>query len=206
MSKASAANGSLGNAAAMCASPLAWARDTLEKVTAEATRCAAVTHNRTAGIKGAQATAAAVFLAGQDESKATIGAYLMERFGYALNRSLADIRPTYHLDMSCQGSVPESMLCFLESDDYKDAVRNAVSFGGDSETMACIDSYIDADTMSRPSSRLAQPHRVSILDQVRRPVPVGAAGRTREGEPRWPTFLAVNTMCSSATPTSTTSR
>lgn len=130
--------GSFGNGSAMRVSPVGWARDALEEVLEEAERSAAVTHNHPEGVKGAQATAAALFMARQGGGKKQIRSYVETTFGYELGRRLDDIRPTYRFDVSCQGSVPESIICFLESEDYEDAVRNAVSLGGDSDTMACI--------------------------------------------------------------------
>jgi ADP-ribosylglycohydrolase len=129
---------SWGNGSAMRVSPVAYARDTLEDVLAEAKRSAEVTHNHEHGIRGAQATAAAIFLARTGSSKEQIRRYTEETFGYFLNESLTDIRPTYRFDVSCQGSVPQSIIAFLESNTYEDAVRNAISLGGDADTMACI--------------------------------------------------------------------
>ncbi|MDQ2694993.1 MAG: ADP-ribosylglycohydrolase family protein [Pseudomonadota bacterium] len=130
--------GSFGNGAAMRVSPAGWAHDTLDEVLAEAARSAAATHDHPEGVKGAQATAAAVFLARTGHGRDAIRAYVEKTFGYDLHRTLDAIRPGYRFDVSCQGSVPESIICFLESGGYEDAVRNAVSLGGDSDTMACI--------------------------------------------------------------------
>jgi ADP-ribosylglycohydrolase len=112
--------------------------DTAEAVLAEAKRSAEVTHNHPEGIKGAQATALAVFLARQGETKALIKDQIVRRFGYDLSQPLKTIRRTYRFDVSCQGSVPQALRAFLEADDYEDAVRKAVSLGGDSDTLACI--------------------------------------------------------------------
>jgi ADP-ribosylglycohydrolase len=130
--------GSFGNGAAMRVSSVAWLRHSLDEVLAETRRSAKVSHNHPEGIKGAQATAAAIFLARTGESRDGIRKQLTARFGYDLGRSLQDIRPDYHFDVSCQGSVPQSIIAFLESVDFEDALRNAVSLGGDSDTMACI--------------------------------------------------------------------
>jgi len=130
--------GSYGNGAAMRVSPVAWARTDLDQVLAEARTSAEVTHNHPEGIKGAQATAAAVFLARSGEQKSAIRHYLAVRFGYDLGRALDVIRPGYRFDVSCQGSVPEAIIAFLESDSFEDAIRSAVSLGGDSDTQACI--------------------------------------------------------------------
>jgi ADP-ribosylglycohydrolase len=129
---------SWGNGSAMRVSPVGFAFNDLDTVLAEAKRSAEVTHNHPEGIKGAQATAAAIFLGRTGSSKDAIKSYIQTTFGYDLERTLAEIRPYYQFDVSCQGSVPEAMIAFLESTDYEDAVRNAVSIGGDSDTIACI--------------------------------------------------------------------
>ncbi len=129
---------SWGNGAAMRVSPIGFAYDSVDQVLDEASKTAEVTHNHPEGIKGAQATALAVFLARQGESKESIKREIAQRFSYDLDRSLNAIRPSYRFDISCQGSVPESIIAFLESEDFEDAVRKAISLGGDSDTMACI--------------------------------------------------------------------
>ena len=129
---------SWGNGSAMRVSPVAWAFERLDDVLHQARRSAEVTHNHPEGIKGAEATTAAVFLARTGKTKDEIRAFIEDRFGYDLKRSLADIRPTYRFDVSCQGSVPEAIIAFLESTGFEDAVRKAVSLGGDSDTIACI--------------------------------------------------------------------
>lgn len=130
--------GSWGNGSAMRVSAVGWAFDTLQTTLDAAAASAAVTHNHSEGIKGAQATAAAIFLARTGASKTLIADFISDEFGYDLNRRLDDIRPGYKFDVSCQGSVPESLLAFLESDHYEHAVRLAVSLGGDADTQACI--------------------------------------------------------------------
>ncbi len=129
---------SWGNGAAMRVSPVGFAFGSLDEVLSEARKTAEVTHNHPEGIKGAQATALAVFLARQGVSKDGIKREIVERFSYNLDRSLSEIRPTYRFDISCQGSVPESIIAFMESANFEDAVRKAISLGGDSDTMACI--------------------------------------------------------------------
>lgn len=129
---------SWGNGAAMRVSPVGWVHNHLDEVLAEAQRSAEVTHNHPEGIRGAQATAAAVFLARQGATKAEIKTCVETRFGYDLSRTLDQIRPYYRFDVSCQGSVPQAIMAFLESMDFEDAIRNAVSLGGDSDTLACI--------------------------------------------------------------------
>lgn len=129
---------SFGNGSAMRVSPVGFAFADIHTVLEEAEKSAAVTHNHPEGIKGAQATAAAVFMAKTGAGKDEIRAFTQERFGYSLDQPLAEIRPNYHFDVSCQGSVPQSLIAFFESADYEDAVRNAVSLGGDADTMAAI--------------------------------------------------------------------
>ncbi len=133
---------SWGNGSAMRVSPVGFAFDTLERVLSEAEKSAAVTHNHLEGIKGAQSVALAIFLARKLESKETIKREIGSRFSYNLNRTLSEIRPNYTFDVSCQGSVPESIIAFLESNDYEDAIRLAISIGGDSDTIACITGSI----------------------------------------------------------------
>ena len=129
---------SFGNGSAMRVSPVGFAFDTVDDVLLYAKRSAEVTHNHPEGIKGAQATALAVFMARNGETKAAIRDEIIDRFGYDLHRSLDNIRPDYRFDVSCQGSVPEAIIAFLESSSYVDAVINAISLGGDADTMACI--------------------------------------------------------------------
>jgi ADP-ribosylglycohydrolase len=129
---------SWGNGSAMRVSPVGVIFDTLEDVCAEAKRSADVTHNHPEGVKGAQATAVAVFLARTGHDKPAIKAHIEREYGYNLSERLDDIRAVYSFDVSCQGSVPQSIVAFLESTDFEDAIRNAISLGGDADTMACI--------------------------------------------------------------------
>ena len=122
----------------MRVAPIENAFDSLEDVLVHAARSAEVTHNQPEGVKGAQATAAAVFMARRGETKRTMKSSLEHMFGYDLDRRLDDIRPTHRFDESCQGTVPLALVAFLESSDYEDAVRKAVSLGGDADTLACI--------------------------------------------------------------------
>jgi ADP-ribosylglycohydrolase len=126
------------NDAAARVSPVGWAFDTIEETLAEAKRSAEFTHNHPKDIKGAQAIAAAVFLARNGESKDTIKKYIEDTFGYDLHRTLKDIQPQYACGKNCQGTVSEAVISFLESDDYTDAIQNAISLGGNSNTLACI--------------------------------------------------------------------
>lgn len=129
---------SWGNGSAMRVSPIGFAFNTVDDVLAEAQKSAEVSHNHPEGIKGAQATALAVYLARVGESKDNIRDEISVRFNYDLNRSLEEIRPRYYFKVSCQESVPESIIAFLESSDLESAIRNAISLGGDADTMACI--------------------------------------------------------------------
>lgn len=129
---------SWGNGSAMRVSPIGFAINGLDNVLAEARKSAEVTHNHPEGIKGAQAVATAIYLARIGSPKVEIKGYIEHHFGYDLSRKLDEIRPIYTFDVSCQGSVPEAIIAFLESHDFEDAIRKAISIGGDSDTIACI--------------------------------------------------------------------
>jgi ADP-ribosylglycohydrolase len=129
---------SWGNGSAMRVGPVGLAYDRLEDVLAEAERSARVTHDHPEGIRGAQAVAAAVFLARRRSDKQEIAEYIETEFGYRLDQSLKSVRRTFLFDVSCQGTVPWALRSFLEADSYEDAVRNAISLGGDADTLACI--------------------------------------------------------------------
>lgn len=130
--------GSFGNGSAMRVSAVGWFFDTLAETEHVAKISAEITHNHPEGIKGAQATAAAIFLARTGKSKDEIREYIEKTYGYDLHKTLAYWCPIYDWDESCQGTVPQAMICFLESDGFEDAIRKAVSLGGDSDTLACI--------------------------------------------------------------------
>ncbi len=129
---------SFGNGSAMRVSPVGYAYETMEEVLENAKKSAEVTHNHPEGIKGAQATAACVFMARKGYSKQDMKIFVENTFGYDLNRHSDDIRPGYGFDVTCQGSVPESIICFFDSVDFEDCIRICVSMGGDSDTMAAI--------------------------------------------------------------------
>ncbi|NQS91970.1 MAG: ADP-ribosylglycohydrolase family protein [Chloroflexi bacterium] len=129
---------SWGNGSAMRVSPIGFAFNNEEDLLREARASAVVSHNHPEGIKGAQAVALAVLLARQGGSKELIRKRISAEFSYDLDRTVDQIRPEYHFDISCQGSVPEAIIVFLDSSDYESAVRKAVSLGGDSDTQACI--------------------------------------------------------------------
>lgn len=129
---------SWGNGAAMRASAVGWKFSTLEETERVAALSASITHDHPEGIKGAQATAAAIFLARTGKSKQEIKDYIEQRFGYDLDTHTDEIRKTYGWEDSCQGTVPPAIRAFLDSTDFESAVRIAVSLGGDSDTLACI--------------------------------------------------------------------
>jgi ADP-ribosylglycohydrolase len=133
---------SFGNGSAMRVSPVAWAFDSLEDVERFAEVSARVTHNHPEGIKGAQATAAAILLARQGKSQSEIRHHIEEAYGYDLSRTLAEIRPKYHHVESCQETVPEAITAFLEGRNFEHAIREAVSLGGDSDTLTAITASI----------------------------------------------------------------
>jgi ADP-ribosylglycohydrolase len=129
---------SWGNGAAMRTSAVGFAYNTLDEVLEKAEKYSSYTHNHPEGIKGAQATSSTIFLARNGSSKADIKAYISEEFGYDLDRTLDEIRPSYLFNESCQETVPEAIIAFLESTDFEDSIRNAISLGGDSDTLTCI--------------------------------------------------------------------
>jgi ADP-ribosylglycohydrolase len=143
--------GSWGNGSAMRVSPVAWAFSTLNEVLHRAKETARVTHNHPEGIKGAQATAAATFLARSGAAKWELRDEVERRFHYDLSFTLDDIRPTYAFDSSCAGTVPPAIVAFLESSDFESAVRLAISLGGDCDTLACIAGAIAGAFYGVPS-------------------------------------------------------
>jgi ADP-ribosylglycohydrolase len=134
--------GSWGNGAAMRISPVGWAFDSLELVLKKAEEFTVITHNHPEGIKGAQSTAAAIFMGRNGSSKEEIRSYVTRTFGYDLSRSCDQIRPGYQFDVSCQGTVPPAFVAFLESKDFESAIRLVVSLGGDTDTLTCITGSI----------------------------------------------------------------
>jgi ADP-ribosylglycohydrolase len=129
---------SWGNGCAMRTSPIGFLLNDASEILKIARQCSAVTHNHVEGIRGSQAVSYAIYLARQGRSKDDIRLYTRKWFGYNLNRSLEEIRPGYHFDVSCMGTVPPAIIAFLDSQDYESAVRNAISLGGDADTLACI--------------------------------------------------------------------
>lgn len=130
--------GSWANGSAMRVSPCAWVAESLEEAQDLAHKSAAVTHNHPEGIKGALATVDAIYLARIGAGKNEIKEHIETGYQYDLSRSVEEIRSVYSFDVSCAGSVPESIICFLEADDFEDTIRNAVSLGGDADTQAAI--------------------------------------------------------------------
>lgn len=165
---------SFGNGAAMRVSPVGWAFGTLGETLEAAAASAAVTHDHPEGIRGAQATAAAVFLARTTRDKATIRDAIRSRFGYDLDRSVDTIRPDYEFDETCQGTVPEAIIAFLDASDFEDTLRNAISLGGDADTLAAIaggiaHAYYGAVPKSLAASALASlpPSMRDVWEQFR---------------------------------------
>ena len=156
---------SYGNGSAMRVSPCGLIAKTLEEALELAAQSAEVSHNHPEGIKGAQATAAAVFLAKTGSSREEIRAYLSEHF-YPLTRTLSEIRPDYVFSESCQGTVPEAITAFLESTSFEDAIRNAISLGGDSDTIGAITGAIAWAYYGRDG---IQPDMRAMLDQITLP-------------------------------------
>ena len=130
--------GSFGNGSAMRVSSVAWLYNNIETVRSMARLSAEVSHNHPEGIKGAEATASAIFLARTGRSKAEIKTYIESEFGYDLSRTCDEIRPNYHHVETCQETVPEAITAFLEGESFEDVIRTAVSLGGDCDTLTCI--------------------------------------------------------------------
>ena len=174
---------SYGNGSAMRVSPVGWAFDTLEEVLDWAKRSSEVTHNHPEGIRGAQATAACIFVARTGGTKDDIRKLCDERFvGYNVDRSVDMIRPGYRFDVTCQGSVPESISCVLDARDYEDTIRNAVSLGGDADTQACIAGGI-AEAMWGVPEEIATT-AMRYLDPYLEPVVTDFIGTFVSPEPR----------------------
>ena len=146
---------SFGNGSAMRCSSVGWLFDDEESVLEEAKKSAEITHNHPEGIKGAQAVALGVMMGRKGSSKIEIEDKLESLFDYDLNQKLSHSRPNYSFDVTCQGSVPQAIIAFLESEDFEDAIRNAISLGGDADTQACI------------AGALAEAHYMSIPDHIK---------------------------------------
>ena len=147
---------SFGNGSAMRVSPIGYYANSLDEALALANVSAEVTHNHPEGIKGAQATAAAIFLARQGKTKQEICDYVEQTFGYDLSRTLEQIRPTFTFDETCQRTVPEAITCFMEGKDYEDVVRLSVALAGDADTIAAIAGSISSAIDEVPNE-ISQP-------------------------------------------------
>lgn len=154
--------GSWANGSAMRVSPCAWVADSLKEAQDLAYASAVVTHNHPEGIKGALATCDAIYLARIGASKDEIKNHVEVRYEYDLSRSLDEIRPDYTMHLACQRSVPESIICFLEAEDFEDTIRNAVSLGGDADTQAAIAGSIASAYWDVPDCIVSE--AVNILD------------------------------------------
>ena len=170
---------SWGNGSAMRVAPIGFAFGKIDEVLFEAERSAAVTHNHVEGIKGAQATALAVFMARTGASKSEIRVHLEERFGYSLHRTVEQIRPDYQWDVSCQRSVPEAIVAFLDSSDVESAIRLAVSLGGDADTQAAIAGGIAEafyggvpEVIVRTVRERLPPRFIEVIDEFRQAFPL----------------------------------
>ncbi len=155
---------SFGNGSAMRVSPIGWFYNDLDTVLAAAAQSAKVSHNHEEGIKGAQATAAAIFLARTGANKATICSEIESRFAYNLHRTISEIRPSYSFDVTCQGSVPEALIAFLEAKDFEHSIRLAISLGGDADTQAAIAGSVAEAFWGGVSSRVEAEVR-QVLDE-----------------------------------------
>jgi ADP-ribosylglycohydrolase len=148
--------GSYGNGAAMRVSAAGWLYGTLEETRRVARLTAGVTHDHPEGLKGAEATASAIFLARTGSGKAAIRDYITGEFGYDLSRTCDEIRPSYHHVESCQETVPEAMTAFLEGESFEDVIRTAVSLGGDCDTLTCIAGSIAEAMYGVPAALRAE--------------------------------------------------
>ena len=161
--------GSFGNGSAMRVASVGWLFDDLETVRGMARLSAEVTHNHPEGIKGAEATASAIFLGRTGHTKQQIKAYIETGFGYDLSRTCDEIRPHYHHVESCQETVPEAITAFLEGTSFEDVIRTAVSLGGDCDTLTCIAGSIAEGFYGVPEElkrecrdRLPEPLRAAL--------------------------------------------
>ncbi len=161
--------GSWGNGSAMRASPIGWVAEDLEWALDEAKKSAEVTHDHPNGIKGAQAVVAAVFLARRGQSKDAIRKFIAQTFKYDLNRTVEEIRPGYNFQVSCEGSVPEAIIAFLDSTNFESAVRKAISLGGDSDTIACISGAI-AHAFYGEIPKWMVDYSIGVLDAAQRSI------------------------------------
>jgi len=158
---------SWGNGSAMRVSSVAWLFDDIENVRKAAAISASVTHNHPEGIKGAECIASAVFLARDGWLKKDISDYIIREFGYDISRTCDDIRPSYSFDVSCQGSVPQAIIAFMDGISFEDVVRNAVSLGGDSDTIAAMAGSIAHAYYGVPSDLRRSIEAMLTVEQLR---------------------------------------
>ncbi len=156
--------GSYGNGAAMRVSPVGWLCDSLEDTLHIAEITASPSHDHPEGIKGAQAIAAGIFLLRTGSNKEEVKKYISDTFGYDLDRKLDDIRPKYGFHVSCRKSVPEAIIAFLEGESFEDAIRNAVSLGGDSDTIACMAGAL-AETIYEIPAEIRDSVKENLIEQ-----------------------------------------
>ena len=156
--------GSYGNGAAMRVSPVGWFCDSLEDTLHIAEITAYPSHNHEEGIKGAQAIAAGIYLLRTGSNKEEVKKYITDTFGYDLDRKLDDIRPNYSFHVSCQESVPEAIIAFLEGESFEDVIRNAVSLGGDSDTIACMAGAL-AETIYEIPKKIRDSVKENLIEQ-----------------------------------------
>lgn len=161
---------SFGNGSAMRVSPVGFAFDSLERVLEEARRSAVPSHGHPEGIKGAQAVAAAVFLAKTGSGRAEIKACIEQNFGYDLGEPLEQIRGHNRPDATCPGSVPQAITAFLVSEDVEDAIRNAVSLSGDADTVACIAGSIAQAYFGTVPAHIVEQVLAMLDDRMKRVV------------------------------------
>ncbi|MEM0997284.1 MAG: ADP-ribosylglycohydrolase family protein [Bacteroidota bacterium] len=157
---------SFGNGSAMRVGPVGWAMGAIEDVLNEARRSAEVTHSHPEGIKGAQAIAASVYWARKGKSKAEIRAYIVDTFGYDLDRTVERIRPGYRFDVTCQGSVPEAIIAFLDSESVESAIRLGISLGGDADTIACMAGGIAEAFYQDVSGKIVEKVRTTLPEDA----------------------------------------
>ena len=173
--------GSWGNGSAMRVSAVGWSFDTLEETERVAAISSAITHNHPEGIKGAQATAAAIWMARNGKDKEEIRDYIEKTYGYDLRKTYEYWHPIYHWESSCQGTVPQAIIAFLDSTDFEDAIRKAVSLGGDSDTLACITGGI-AEAYYKEIPKYMAERTMRIFPQIFNDVLEGIRKETVYGE------------------------
>ncbi len=161
---------SFGNGAAMRISPAGWAYGTLEETLEQARRFTAGTHDHPEGIKGAQAVAGAIWMARHKSTKDEIRGWVQKISGYDLSRTCDQIRPVYRFNESCQKTVPEALIAFLESSDFEDAIRNAISLGGDSDTLTCITGSVAEAFYGGVPAAIEQETMARLDDPLRKTV------------------------------------